>query len=278
MVSPTCSECARSLSASEAYELNAKIYLDPCVQAAAQRAKEAGEPVAVTRYVDKAICPRCNAYIGEGGGVAAGPVRLCLPCSEVVQTWPYPQWLKLSLAGLLLLLVFALAHGRKYFEAGKNLYRGEQLVEKGQYRQALKYLKETLRIAPESDKGVLLTAKAALLSGDVETAQKALNGHNDGKFEDANKPEFIEVENLWNHALTALDKLKRAANLYNQGGHEAEAVKLVHEAASEYPQLQGIQTAVDQVDAAYAFQTKDYDRFMGIAKKEWEAQHSPAAA
>src|SRR3974390_1096434 len=272
----TCGVCSKELSAAEAYQLNASVYCDACIKPAIKESLQRNQPAHAIRLSDQSNCARCNTY--SSTLLEVGPLRMCHPCAALVSDWPYPQWLKLSLLGLCLLLAFALLHGRKYFEAGKNLYRGEQLVEKGQYRKALKYLKESLRIAPESDKGVLLTAKAALLSGDVETAQKALNGHNDGKFEDANKPEFIEVENLWNHALTALDKLKRAANLYNQGGHEAEAVKLVHEAASEYPQLQGIQTAVDQVDAAYAFQTKDYDRFMGIAKKEWEAQHSPAAA
>jgi len=82
----------------------------------------------------------------------------------MVQNWPYPQWLKLSLAGLLLLLAFALLHGRKYFQAGKDLYRGEQLVEKGRFQEALPYLKATMKLAPNSDKGALLTAKAALLS------------------------------------------------------------------------------------------------------------------
>jgi len=139
MPSPTCSECARQLSPTEAFELNEKIYCGPCAEKAAQLAKTAGQPSAVIRYRDKSLCPRCNTYIGQGGGLAVGPVRLCLPCSELVQNWPYPQWLKLSLVALLLLLVFALAHGRKYFEAGKNLYRGEQLVEKGQYAQALPF-------------------------------------------------------------------------------------------------------------------------------------------
>ena len=188
-----CQECSRSLTSNEAYELNGKILCASCAQAAVERAKQAAQPAQVTRYVDKSVCARCNTYIGEGGGVAAGPLRLCLPCSELVQNWPYPQWLKLSLTGLSLLLVFALFHGRKYFDAGKNLYRGEQLVESGKYEQALPYLKSALKIAPNSDKGALLTAKAAILSGDPQTAAQAFKGHNGGRFEKADTPEFREV-------------------------------------------------------------------------------------
>src|SRR5215469_12721397 len=199
----TCSSCSRGVSSGEAYELNAKTYCGPCVNAAAQKAEEAGQPVSVTRYVDKSICARCSTYIGEGGGIAVGTARVCAPCSELIQDWPYPQWLKLSLAALLLLLVFGLYHGRGYFQAGKQLYRGEQLVETGQYQKALPYLNEVIKIAPDSDKAALLTAKAGLLSGDVQAAALALEGHNKGFFEHTNKPEFQEVNRLWKGANTA---------------------------------------------------------------------------
>lgn len=265
----TCCECGKSVAGAEAYELNAKVYCAPCVQAAAERAKAAGQPVAITRYVDKSICARCNTYIGEGSGIAAGNARLCLACSELVQNWPYPQWLKLSLAGLLLLLAFALLHGRKYFQAGKDLYRGEQLVEKGRYQEALPYLKATVQLAPNSDKGALLTAKAALLSGDVLTAAKVLESHDNGRFENADKPEFQEVKRLWNNANAAFDKLEKAGKLEAQDGNEVEAAKLVHEAVAIYPQIPQANILLDEYDEGVAFAKKDYDTFLALAERDW---------
>jgi tetratricopeptide (TPR) repeat protein len=240
------------------------------VQAAAQRAKDAGQPVQVTRYVDKSICARCNTYIGQGGGISLGPAQLCLPCSELVQNWPYPQWLKFSLAALLLLLVFALYSGRKYFQAGKDLYRGEQLVEQGNYQQALPYLKATVKLAPNSDKGVLLTAKAAILSGDLQTASQALQGHNGGQFENADKPEFQEVRDLWKNVNVAMEKLGQAAKLEAQDGHEVEAAKLAHEAAAIYPQFPNINILMDQYDEGVVFAQKNYDAFLALAQKDWD--------
>jgi hypothetical protein len=278
MPSPTCSECARELNPRDAYDLNGKIYCAQCGQTAAQRAKDAGQPITVVRYVDKSLCARCNTYIGDGGGVAAGPVRLCLPCSELVQNWPYPQWLKLSLAALLLLLVFALAHGRRYFEAGKNLYRGEQLVEKGEYAKALPYLKTTMQIAPNSDKGALLTAKAALLSGDVYTAHLVLTGHEGGRFENADSPEFQEVDALWKRANSALTDLEKAAKLEETDGKEVEAAELAHHAATVYPELQGMNLVVDRFDTGVLFMRKDYDGFLAVAEKDWNAVPSGSTA
>lgn len=264
-----CCECSKSVAGAEAYELNGKVYCGPCAQAAVERAKAAGQPVAVTRYVDKSICARCNTYIGEGSGIAAGNARLCLACSEMVHDWPYPRWLKLSLAGLLLLLAFALLHGRKYFQAGKDLYRGEQLVEKGRYQEALPYLKATMKLAPNSDKGALLTAKAALLSGDVLTAAQVLESHDNGRFENADKPEFQEVKRLWNNANAAFDKLEKAGKLEAQDGHEVEAAKLVHEAVAIYPQIPQANILVDEYDEGVAFAKKDYDTFLALAERDW---------
>jgi len=120
------------------------------------------------------------------------------------------------------------------------MYIGERLVGERQYGQALPYLRETLRIAPGSDKAVLLTAKAALLVGDVQTAGQALQGHNGGHFEDANK-DFHEQ--IWNRATRAVEAAQQAAKLAEQEGHAAEAAHLMHEAASAYPESRDLAVA-----------------------------------
>jgi hypothetical protein len=53
----------------------------------------------------------------------------CPACSQVITDWPYPKWLKLSLAALLVLLADALVSGRKYFHAGRTMYIGERLID-----------------------------------------------------------------------------------------------------------------------------------------------------
>jgi hypothetical protein len=270
MSDPTCGECGQPVTASNAYELDGRIHCGKCAEAALQRAKSSGQPIRVSRYVDKSICSRCHTYIGQGSAVLeSGPLRFCASCAALVEDWPYPQWLKLSLVALLILLAFSLLHGRKYFQAGKNLYLGEQLVEKGQYNKALPYLRETLKIAPNSDKGALLTAKAALLAGDPATAQNALQGHNEGRFEKGDAPEFREVNDLWNRAVRAGKELQQADELEQQDGKEAEAASLVHQAAATYPQLQNIALLVDMYDGGVAFAKKDYDGFLTLAEKDW---------
>jgi hypothetical protein len=182
------------------------------------------------------ICSRGNSYVGESRAhLQVGNLRFCQPCATLVEDWPYPKWLKLSLVGLLLLLSIALIHGKKYFEAGRNLYRGEQLVERCQYAQALPYLKQTLKTAPGSDQGASLAAKAVLLTGDVETADNALQGHNGGHFEDRNDSEFLEVQALEDRVAKAFTNLQKAQKIAEEPGNEAEVARLTHEAALKLP-------------------------------------------
>jgi hypothetical protein len=166
------------------------------------------------------------------------------------------------------LLVIALVNGRKYFHAGRSLYVGERLVDEGHFEQALPYLQETLQLAPESDKAVLLAAKAALMAGRVDIADKAIQGHEGGHFEDPGA-DFREVKALWDRANKALAKADSASKLADQDGHAAEAAKLMHEAATEYPEAKGLAVAAEMFDEGTAFEDKDYDRFISIAQKQW---------
>jgi hypothetical protein len=170
----------------------------------------------------------------------------------------------------MILLVFALVHGRKYFHAGRTMYIGERLVRENHFAEALPYLQETLSIAPQSDKAVLLAAMAALKSGDPDAANKAFQGHNGGHFEDGNDAAFLEVKAVWDRAMAAVDKANAAQKLAEQEGHAAEAAQLMHEAAASYPEAAGLATAAEYFDEGVAFEHKDYDRFLVLAQKDWQ--------
>lgn len=217
-------------------------------------------------------CARCGALIADGYVPVAGRASFCSSCRTLVEAWPYPQWLKLGLVGLLVLLGVALIHGEKYFRAGRTMYKGERLVEEKRYAEALPYLKETLKIAPRSDKAVLLTAKAALLTGDMQTAGAAFDGHDSGKFENGKDAEFLEVSAIWNRAVDAMKKAQAAGKL---AVHEAEAARMMHEAAAQYPEMPSLRIAADSYDGGVAFEQKDYDTFLAISEKAWK-EHADA--
>jgi len=266
----TCCQCGLTTSLRSFYSLNGMTYCEPCVWKASREARENGLPAEYVSLTDNSVCARCGVHNDAAEFPLIGKHPMCPTCGPLVSDWPYPQWLKLALLGLLALLVVALLHGRKYFHAGRTMYIGERLVGEKHYAEALPFLKETLQVAPASDKAVLLAAKAALLSGDVESAQKALLGHNNGSFEDNTDSDVQEVDGLWKRALDAYDKAGQAAKLEEQDGQGVEAARLMHQAASLYPEAATLAVAADYYDEGAAFERKDYDGYLTMAERHWK--------
>ncbi len=275
----TCSGCGLTASIGSFYSIDGKLFCEPCSWKEERAAAERGEKLEKVSVVDGSVCARCKTVAADTGS-ADFPVfkgiPLCPNCQQQIQNWPYPVWLKASLAGLLILLAVALLHGRKYFHAGRVMYAGERLVEQGKYREAVPFLKEADEIAPQSDKASLLLAKAALHIGDVVTAQKALQAHAAGHYETSD--EFREVSAFWNRATGALDKAEKAYELEDQPGKAEEAEALMRQAATEYPEVPQLASAIPYYEAGSAFERKDYDRFLAIAEGIWKAQPDSANA
>ncbi len=275
----TCSGCGLTAPIGSFYDISGKLYCEPCSWKEERAAAERGEKLEKVSVVDGSVCARCKTRAESTGAadftIFKG-VPLCPNCQQQIQYWPYPVWLKASLAGLLILLAVALVHGRKYFHAGRVMYAGERLVEQGKYKEAVPLLKEADGVAPQSDKASLLLAKAALRTGDVLTAQKALQAHDAGHYETSD--EFQEVSALWNRATAALEKADKASDLEGQPGKAEEAEALMRQASAEYPEMAQLATAIPYFEAGSAFDRKDYDRFLAISEGIWKAQPDAANA
>jgi hypothetical protein len=262
------------------YSINEKLYCEPCSWKEERAAAERGEQLAKHSVVDGSVCARCNTRAADTGAVdfeLFKGIPFCPNCQNQIQDWPYPVWLKASLAAVLILLAVALLNGRKYFHAGYELYRGERLVEQGRYRDALPLLKDADDVAPLSDKASLLLAKAGILTGEIQMAQQALRKHEAGHYETSD--DFSEVEGLWNRATGALQKADKAAELTRQPGHSEEAAGLIRQAAAEYPEMPTLALAIPYYETGVAFEHKDYDRFLAIAETTWRQNpKSPDAA
>ncbi len=270
----TCTQCASTGALGEFIQHENRLYCRPCTDKLLQ---SGGTLTGAAVAIDPTICARCHADNGNSEYSRVGELPFCQPCQAYLYSNPYPQWLKLGLAALVVLLVVALVHGRKYFQVGREMYIGEKLVDHGKYAEAIPHLQKTVQVAPESDKAVLLLAKAALLDGDPNTAANAVQGHKGGTgFEQDS--DFQQVNALFERASSAITKAKKAMELEQQPGHAQEAARLMHEAASAYPELRGLNDALTYYDAGVAFEDKDYDRFLELSQQGWKAHPESAEA
>src|SRR6266404_2052989 len=113
----TCCECGLTTSIRSFYRVNGKTYCEPCVWKASREAMESGQASEYVSLKDNTICLRCGKDNGASDFPLVGDKPFCYSCGELITNWPYPKWLKVSLACLLVLLLVALVHGRKYFRA-----------------------------------------------------------------------------------------------------------------------------------------------------------------
>jgi hypothetical protein len=271
----TCSQCGVSGALQTYFAYHNQIYCQNCADLLKFDTVPGAKPVAL---IDPTICTRCGADNGDDEYPRLGALPFCHNCHAYVEANPYPIWLKAGLAALLVLLVVALAHGRRYFSAGRQMYIGEKLVDEGKYSEAVPHLKLTVQIAPGSDKAVLLLAKAALLSGDPDTASEAVRGHGNGQGFDQDS-DVQEVESLFKRSKAAMDKANKAIELVQQSGKGTEAAALMHQAVTEYPEMKALKDLMLSFDAGAAYEKKDYDQFVARSEQYVKAEpNSPGAA
>ncbi len=262
MQTAKCESCGLSAPLGSLYYVGLKLQCENCAKAAAS----VGE-VAVARAVDKTVCSTCDYDNGRSELPLVAELPFCPRCREQLYHRDFPKWLKLGLAALAALLVFALVHGVPYFKAGRSLARGEHLITQQKYESAIPYLTAVVAAAPNCEKCVLLLAKAYLLTGQVNEADAAAMAHNQGRFE---KTQLLdEVNAIMNRANRAGALAKEATGMA-EDNQTAAAVKKLQQAKAIYPEYRGWDFRIRMYEAGLAFDAKDYDRFVALSEALWK--------
>lgn len=257
MLRSECEQCKSSQPKQSMFRVNSRLLCEPCANTAVSEIKKKNEPLSVTHETDTTVCQVCKADFGSTVLPLIGNVPICDNCGTQLRNRRFPQWLKLSLAGLIALLVVALVHGIPYFRAGRSLVRGERALNRSDFQTATTDLQQVLRVAPRSQKAILLAAKAAILNCDIGDAQKALNLRT--SYEQNNL--FTEVNGLWNHAAKGYEDAASATKLVEEK-HDAEGARLMRQASAEYPECKELKVASESYTAGADFVSKDYDGFL----------------
>jgi hypothetical protein len=273
MLQGKCEQCSTTGSVALFLGVDGKLLCRRCTAQVVEQAKAKRTAVEIVSIIDPTVCYQCKADYGSTELPLIGGLPFCARCAPSLYARPFPPWLKLTLAGLLVLLGVALLYGNRYFKAGKALVLGERLVAARQYEPAIPQLQAALAIAPDCEKAVLLLGKADLLAGRYEEGHKVLSGHKGGRFEEG--PLASEVAQIHARVGRGVEKAQEARKLY-EAGKSVEAARTYHEAVALLPEAPGLADAVDGLDAVAAFDRKDYDTFLALAEKGWK-NHSQSS-
>jgi hypothetical protein len=259
-----CSECGASHGLSSLNWVNERLLCPSCTQKA--RAAFTGKPADFVAHslIDPTVCFQCKRDNGNSELPVVGKLPFCPDCRQALYDRPFPRWLRLAMLGLLILLAAALAHSVPYWRAGKDLVIGERLVQGRDYRQAVVPLHNVLKIAPESEKAILLLAKADILSGNPGEVGRLVSGR---QFKDT--PLFHEIDRLMGRVGKAFSKAEEAQKLAKQNRWN-DAARAMHEAASFYPELPDFDESAAGLEISSAWEEKDYDRFVAISERNWK--------
>lgn len=260
----TCSVCGSEQPSGEMFALEGKPICAACAAKRPAEAKAAGEKLQLGRIVDTTVCSVCHADQGQTVLPLIGGLPVCANCAPKLYSWPFPLWLKAGMAVLLVLLSWALWHGRHYFAAGRHMVIGERALDRHDYRRASDEFVQALKFQPGLQKATLLGAKANFLAGDPESAMPFFSMRDHYEHDTL----YNEVNGMFKRSVDAVRKARRAVTL-DDAGKYAEAAQLMNEASQEYPQAENLGTMAAVFNARAAFYSKDYDAALKFSDAAW---------
>ncbi len=240
-----CSACHLTLPIPKMYVVDGRRLCEPCATKRAMELRSAGRTVEVLRALDPTICAECGADKDDTEWLKVAGTPLCFKCRQRFYEVPFPAWVLLLLFVMAGLAAFAAWHGWEYAESGIALANGQRFLAEKQYAQAATEFRSVLEQGSESDRVLLLTAKAYLLAGDYEHARLLLNGHAKFNYTGAL---FREVQDIWDRAVQAQDLAAEAEKL--APSDPASAAAKMRQAAAAYPERADLRDRAQQMTAA----------------------------
>lgn len=128
-----CAACAADVALGDTFRVADKTPLcEPCADAALKTlGLKTVPPGTVERHVDPTICGRCGADWGTAELARVGRTPLCATCTAHVRNFPFPRWVKVSFAALMLVVVVDAIINARYVFALREMKQGSRLAEAG---------------------------------------------------------------------------------------------------------------------------------------------------
>ena len=246
-----------------------------CATCAEITAKSGTNPT-IRRVSDPTICANCSTDWGNNELQTVAGLPCCDQCRDKFYNYPFPKWLRASLAFSLVLLAFALAHGWNYFRLGSQLFRGERLISAKQYDQASVSLNTVVDQAPNCEKCILLLAKAYFLGGNPDAGYKTLMKHNNGYFEE--RTELSDnVKSIADRVAGAL-ALTETIDKQLRSEQPEEALQSLKQARQKYPEWKALNGGEIPISIAIAFKKRQWDQFLSLAEESFREDPTSSEA
>jgi hypothetical protein len=144
-----CSSCGESIALGQSFAIAGKNLCAPCGQKFLDAAQPPLTKSEVRQNVDPTVCALCGAD-GDVELGRIGPAPVCGPCEERRRNWPYPAWIKISAAVVLLLAVVSLVMNWRFMAGFVNARAAGRAIAQGDLQRATDLIERARDQVPEN--------------------------------------------------------------------------------------------------------------------------------
>lgn len=147
MIKLKCSACGKILPMKDTSKTDDRILCADCYE----RLTSTQETVASEfRYqIDPTVCGRCGFDNGSNPLPTLATHPMCQQCTDYVRNRPFPSWIKISFAGLIIFVVFAAVWNMRFFLAWEDSQEAFKLMGRDT-GQAAELMRTARNRVPES--------------------------------------------------------------------------------------------------------------------------------
>ena len=143
-----CEKCEGEFQTNETLKVDQSIVCVVCAESVLAEKKIPADQV--QQQIDPTICIGCGIDNGDTDLAKLGQLPVCPACNELFKNRPFPTWIKAALAGMVLLVVFALFWNSRFIHAYYDVRRFNAAMEAGDFEHGVAYFISASQRVPEN--------------------------------------------------------------------------------------------------------------------------------
>jgi hypothetical protein len=148
MLGVDCQGCGQHFPLAETAMVKERYLCKECTKKAVEAKDATWEEVG--RNVDATLCFRCKKDNGEHEFEKVAGLGACPECTKFLRNRPFPNWVKMAMAGMLLLALAAGLYNWRFADAYIDLKAGRAAADEGEFDRASLLMESAARSVPES--------------------------------------------------------------------------------------------------------------------------------
>ena len=125
-----CEVCGKIFPMNGMLKASDRYYCEDCIEAAFQDPDHPLEGE-VERQVDPTLCARCGFDNGSTSLDVIAGLPVCRQCEDFFRNRPFPRWIKLSFAALIILVVFSISWNLRFIQAYREMKTSYKFLNTG---------------------------------------------------------------------------------------------------------------------------------------------------